>query len=150
MGWEGSFGPMRLRPSPRSHSSLLHSLNTYPPRPALCQAGGSGHQKWVEQNQRNLLSQPSPPPSGVGGGEAGAGQGTEDGGPGCPHSTSQVCALPSNGPSTLILLGTCGAQGQRLGRVGHKAAFSCTPPLPEVPEALDSFPNEVPGRTLPN
>lgn len=87
---------------------------------------------------------------GRGTGKAGAGQGTEDGGPGCPCSMSQICVLSSKGLSSLIFLGIFGAQGQGLGRVRHNATFSCTPLLPDVPEALGSFPNEVPGRTLPN
>lgn len=46
-------------------------------------------------------------------GEAGTGQGTEDGGPGGLPSTSWICAHPPtahpNRPSTLISLGTSGA-----------------------------------------
>lgn len=37
-----------------------------------------------------------------------------------------------------------------LDRVRHNTDSSYTPPLLEVPKALGSFPNEVPGRTLPN
>lgn len=66
------------------------------------------------------------------GGKAGAGQGTED--------EAQICVLPSEGTST----------GPRAGLGQAQCNSSCTPPLPEVPEALGSFPNEAPGRTLPN
>lgn len=65
-------------------------------------------------------------------------------------SMSQICVLPSLGQSSLIFLGTFGAKGQGLGRVTHNTTSSCAPPLPKIPEALGSFPNEALEKTLPN
>lgn len=81
------------------------------------------------------------------GGEAGALQGTED--RGCPPSTPQVCALPLMDRAPV----SSWAHPERRPRAGQghtqRSLLPC-PALPEVPEALDSFPHEVPGRTLPN
>lgn len=91
---------------------------------------------WSRPRETPLSTFPTP----LWGGEARAGQRTEDGGPGCPHSMLPVCTLPSNKWSSLIFLGTFVAQGQGLGWARHNATSSCTPPFLEVPQVLDSFP----------
>lgn len=143
-GWGGYFGPIRmLLQDPRATAhSFIHSTHIH--QGLLCQARDNRHWGWVGQNQRSLLSESSPPPSRER--EAGAGQGTEGGGPGCPRSMSQVWLLPSKGPSSFIFQGT----GPRTGQGQTQCNLLLRPTPPEVPEALGSFPNEVPGRTLPN
>lgn len=91
----------------------------------------------MEQNKRNLLSQSSSSSSREMRPKLGRGHRVE-------ALAAQAPCHRSKG------LGTCGAQGQGLDRVRHNTNSSYTPPLLEVPKALGSFPNEVPGRTLPN
>lgn len=82
-------------------------------------------------------------------GKAVTGQGTEDGGTGCPCSLHVTDRCPSLYRTELPYLpGHIWGKGPRAGQ--GQTQSSCAPPLPKIPEALGSFPNEALEKTLPN
>lgn len=98
-------------PAPRAMArSFIHSAHVH--RGLLLPGWGPG-----AASEKNLRSQLSATPSR---GEAGAGQGTEDGGAGCPRSMSQICIGPPLKER---------ARGHGLGRGRHNATSSCTHPF---------------------
>lgn len=90
LGWGSGacFGQMKMLLQPQE-LQLTHSFTQHTFTKA-CSVPGQRH--WApgvggaEQEKPHLSIFPTP----IQGGEAKAGQGAEDGGPGCPHSMSQV------------------------------------------------------------
>lgn len=128
----GCLGEMRIRSSPKSHSSLIHSLSTRSPSPVLTRLGTMGRIR----EKPPLSTFPNP----IQGARLEQDRG------------QRMEALAAHAPCHRSVSSPVSerARGQGLGRGRHSATSSCTPPLLEVPEALGSFPNEVSGRALPN
>lgn len=118
--------------SPKSHGSLIHSLSTRSPRPALARLGTRSSIR-----EKPPLSAFRNPIQGRGWGRTGH-RGWRRWLP-TLHVTD-LYRPPSQRAST----GPWAGQGQA------QCNLLLHPPLPEVPEALGSFPNEVSGRALPN